>query len=304
MEGATLEGAAMESAAMESAAGALARVLAGLAAALAGGPAGEAGVGEAGLGEAGALAAGFVAVFLRVGAVVALLPGFGEQTLALRLRLAAALALALAVWPMVHAALPDLESAPRTAPWAMALVFLAEAVAGLALGIALRLMIMVLQFAGSIAAQATAISQIFGPGVTPDPLPAAGNLLVMAGIALALAAGLHVKAAAMIALSYELLPFGRFPGGADLARWGVAQTARAFALSVTLAGPFVLFSFLYNLALGAINRAMPSLMVAFVGAPFVTLGAIFLMALAAPALLAVWLGALGSVLADPLGLPR
>jgi flagellar biosynthesis protein FliR len=251
------------------------------------------------LGTGPAFIAALVAVFVRVGAVVALLPGFGEQMLALRLRLVAALALTSAVWPMVLPDLPVLGDSPVE----MVLAFLAEAASGLALGIALRLMIMVLQFAGSIAAQAASISQIFGAGVTPDPLPAAGNLLVMAGIALALASGLHVKAAAMIAYSYQILPLGRFPAGADMAEWGVAQASHAFALSVTLAGPFVLLSFLYNLALGAINRAMPSLMVAFIGAPFIIGAAIVMLMLAAPALLAVWLGTLDAVLADPLG-PR
>lgn len=251
--------------------------------------------------EAGpGLATVLVALFLRVGAVVALLPGFGEQTLALRLRLAAAIALTLVVAPLVLPGLPPLEGPPVT----IALAFLAEAAAGLALGIALRLMIMVLQLAGSIAAQATAISQIAGAGLTPDPMPAIGNLLVMAGIVLALAAGLPAKAAAMIVRSYEILPFGRFPAGADLAQWGTAQVARAFALSVTLAGPFMLLSFLYNLALGAINRAMPGLMVAFIGAPFITAAALALLMLAGPPMLAVWVGILDSVLAEPLGLPR
>lgn len=235
-------------------------------------------------------------LFIRVGAVVALIPGFGEQTLALRLRLAATVALTLLLAPMLVPGLPVPEG-----PVALGLAFLAEAAAGLALGLALRLMIMVLQLAGSIAAQATAIAQIFGAGMTPDPLPAIGNLLVIAGIAIALAAGIHVKAAAMIALSYGVLPFGRFPSGADLSAWGTAETARAFALAVSLAGPFAVLSLLYNVALGAINRAMPALMVAFVGAPFITGAALLLLMLAAPPLLEIWRASLLLVLADPFG---
>ena len=41
-------------------------------------------------------------------------------------------------------------------------------------------------------------------------------------------------------------------------------------LAFTLAAPFVLVSVLYNLTLGVINRAMPQLMVVFVGAPVIT----------------------------------
>ncbi|WP_118137264.1 flagellar biosynthetic protein FliR [Oceanicella sp. SM1341] len=271
---------------------------------------GLAGISEAlaALGIAGnsgpALVFTFIAVFARVGAVVTLLPGIGEQTISMRTRLALALALSAAVWPMLaaHAELPGADWAP-TAP-GLFLVLAAESVAGLVLGLALRFMLIVLQLAGSIAAQSTAISQIAGAGVTPDPMPAMGNILVMAGIALAVTLGLHVKAAIMIAWSYEMLPFGRFPDGADMAAWGTASVARGFALAVTLAGPFVLLSFLYNVALGAINRAMPQLMVAFVGAPFITGAGLALLFLAAPVMLRIWTGALDEVLADPLALPR
>jgi flagellar biosynthesis protein FliR len=58
-----------------------------------------------------------------------------------------------------------------------------------------------------------------------------------------------------------------------------------------------------NLALGAINRAMPQLMVAFVGAPATVWGALALLAITAPAILAVWAAALDRVLAIPFGAP-
>ncbi len=238
-------------------------------------------------------------VFIRIGAVVALLPGFGEQTLPLRVRLGAAVAFTVIVWPL---AMGDALAKPLPAgPTALATAFLAEAAVGLMLGLAIRLMVMVLQLAGSIAAQATSVSQIFGPGPTPDPMPAIGNVLVMAGLALALAAGLHVKVAAALAASYEIMPFGRFPLGGDVAAWGVARAAAAFSLALSLAAPFVVISLAYNVALGAINRAMPQLMVAFVGAPFITGAAMALLMVAAPAALLFWSGQLDRVLDDPFG---
>ena len=241
-----------------------------------------------------------LAVFVRVGAVVALLPGFGEQTLSLRLRLAASLALTAIVAPMVWpATLPDPGDMHG-----MAGLLMAESVAGLALGILMRLTVMALQLAGSIAAQSVAVAQIFGTGLTPDPMPAIGNILVVGGVALAMAAGLHVKAAAMIALSYEAVPFGRVPASGQLAEWGVAHGAAAFGLAVALAAPYLLVSLLYNVALGAINRAMPQLMVAFVGAPFITGLALVLLMLSLPAMLAIWQGSLEDRLSDPWEMPR
>lgn len=56
-----------------------------------------------------------------------------------------------------------------------------------------------------------------------------------------------------------------------------------------------------NLALGAINRAMPQLMVAFVGAPLITFGGLALLLVATPVILSVWLDALMAFFQDPVG---
>jgi flagellar biosynthetic protein FliR len=160
------------------------------------------------------------------------------------------------------------------------------------------------QLAGSIAAQSTALAQIFGAGATPDPMPAIGNILMLAGVTLAVASGLHVKAAVAMARSYEILPMGLPVPAADIAAWGTARVAQAFALGFSMAAPFVIAAFAYNLALGAINRAMPQLMVAFVGAPAITAGGLLILMLAAPTILTFWSGRLDLVLADPLALPR
>ena len=240
---------------------------------------------------------GMFLVFLRVGAVAALLPGFGEQIVPVRVRLGAAIALSVLTWPLVRHLLPG--SAPST--MAFVLMFLAEAANGLIIGIGFRLLVMVLQLAGSVAAQSTSLSQMFGAGATPDPMPAIGNILFIAGVAIAMVAGLHVKAVLALALSYDMLPPGQFAQPSDLASWGVGQVSSAFALAITLAAPFILASLVYNIALGAINRAMPQLMVAFIGAPAIAGGGIVLLMLASPVILEVWYGTFLNLLAAPLG---
>jgi flagellar biosynthetic protein FliR len=236
-------------------------------------------------------------VFARVGAAVALLPGFGETALPARVKLAAALVFAMVVWPAVA---PGLGPPPASAA-AFGLALAAEAVAGLLIGLSARLMIMALQTAGTVAAQATSVAQMFGEGLTADPQPAFANLLAVAGVALAFALGLPAYAAAAMIGSYEVIPFATFPADADLAQWGVARVAGAFAVALGLAAPFLVAAFAYNLALGAINKAMPQLMVAFVGAPAITAGALVLMALTAPVALAVWSRGLERALLDPFG---
>jgi flagellar biosynthetic protein FliR len=243
--------------------------------------------------------AGFVLVFARISGVMMLLPGFGEQVIPMRVRLGVTIAFSLVVWPMLA---PGLASPAPERPFLAMLAI--EITIGLMLGLAIRLMVIALQLAGSIAAQSTALAQMFGGGVTPDPMPAIGNVLMLAGVTLAVASGLHVEAAVAMARSYEILPMGLPVPASDVAAWGTARVAQAFALGFSLAAPFVIAAFAYNLALGAINRAMPQLMVAFIGAPAITAGGLLILMIAAPVLLHFWGHRLDLTLADPFGLPR
>lgn len=237
---------------------------------------------------------GFV-VFLRIGAAMALLPGFGEHSVPLRIKLALSLAFTAVVAPAVAA---DIGPLTRNAT-GFPIWFVTECVAGLALGIVLRLMVHTLEIAGSIAAQATSLSQLFGAG--GEPMPSMSHLLVMGGLAFAMLSGLHVRLAEVLILSYDALPAGEFPNPEAMRHWGVTHIAGAFALAFSLAAPFVIVSVVYNVALGVINRAMPQLMVAFVGAPAISAGALILLAIAAPLGLGHWMISLENLLADPFG---
>ena len=226
-------------------------------------------------------------VFLRVGAMVALLPALGEQALPQRVKLAADAAITLVVAPGVTVP-------PAYGPMAL----LAEAAAGLALGFGLRLMVLGLQMAGTLAAQSVSLAQMFA-GTGPEPAPIVANLLVLSGVALFLALGGPARSVELVFLSYQMLPAGVPPDPSVLADWGLARIARVFALAFSLAAPFVLAALLYNLALGAINRAMPALMVSFIGAPALTLGGLILLALTAPLVLQIWRAAMEQALAAP-----
>jgi len=113
--------------------------------------------------------------------------------------------------------------------------------------------------------------------------------------------GLHVKVAIAIARSYDVLPAGHLPVRSDVAQWGVTGISHIFSMAFSLAAPFVLTSLIYNVALGAINKAMPQLMVAFIGAPAITLGGLILLAISTPLILMTWLAKFNMGLADPFG---
>jgi len=242
-----------------------------------------------------ALVAGFT-VFLRIGAAMATLPAFGEQGVPARIRLAAALAFTALVAPMV-----EVPAAASLADVALSLTLVNEVLIGLAFGIGLRLLVLALQVAGSMAAQSTSLAQIFGASPNVDPQPAIGHILVVAGLALAAISGLHVQVVAALVESYRVLPVGSVLGAGAAMDWGVERVSAAFGMAFSLAAPFIIAALVYNIALGVINRAMPQLMVAFVGAPAITAGGLILLFFSAPFLLALWLEALQTYLATPFG---
>lgn len=241
-------------------------------------------------------------VFFRVAALVSLLPAFGEQSVPMRVRLCIALVFTMVVAPAIAPAIaPSVVDGAAAGPGLLRFI-LTETLIGLALGIGVRLFVIALQTAGSIAAQSTSLAQLLG-GAGVEPAPAMGHLLMVAGLALAVTAGLHVQAARLLIESYQVFPAGFVPAAADLSAWGVARIARAFSLALGLAVPFVIASLIYNLTLGVINRAMPQLMVAFVGAPLITFGGLLLLFVSAPLLLMVWVNGLAVFMADPLAVP-
>ena len=232
------------------------------------------------------IALGFLLVLFRISALVALLPALGEASIPARVKLALAISMAIIIFPLVES---DGLTFANELAWVQALII--EIGIGLWFGILLRVFVFCLQTAGSIAAQATSLSQILGSAGV-EPLPAMGHVITMAGMTLALTFGLHVHAVLYLLGSYSLFPIGAVPDVSMITESGVAQIAMGFRLAFALAAPFVILSLLYNLTLGVINRAMPQLMVAFVGAPVITAGALVLLALAIPLMLSTWADAL------------
>ncbi len=148
-------------------------------------------------------------VFLRIGAAMALLPAFGEQVVPQRIRLALGLCFTAVVLPAVLD-----RVAPLTA--ALAPQIATEVMAGLSIGIGLRLFVHALQIAGTLAAQSTSLSQLFG-GQAAEQQPTMSHIFVMTGLALAVISGFHIRVAEVFIYSYDVMPPGQFPSGDGLA---------------------------------------------------------------------------------------
>lgn len=232
-------------------------------------------------------------VFLRVGAFIAFMPGIGEQSIPIRFRLLFGIILSIPILPFAN-------DIPSPSFYNVFLLTVTEPLIGLLLGIGLRLFVLAIQTAGSIAAQSTSLAQL-SASVFSDPMPAIGQLLTIAAITIFFVLNLHVHAFSLVLGSYSFLPIGIFPNSNQLVIWVTNQISQCFSLAFQLSAPFMVLSLIYNITLGAINRAMPQLMVVFVGAPFITWSTLLIFMVISTAILTVWATKIGNFINWPFG---
>ena len=254
------------------------------------------------------LAAAFLLTFARVGTLMMLIPGLGEQLVSPRLRLALALLVSLVLFPTVRPLLPTVNGA-IAGPQLVA-VLIGEILVGLVLGLAVRMVLAALQTAGVVISQSLGLSY----AMTVDPTMGGqqvtlGNFLSLLGVTLILATDLHHLALDAIGRSYAVLPPSGLPGTGlakglemgEAARLALTAVARGFALAVQIAAPFVAFAILFNLGLGVLSRLMPQLQVFFVAVPAAILIGMLILLAALGVVMAVFLDDLGRYLAEFLG---
>jgi len=224
-------------------------------------------------------------VFARVGALVMLVPGIGEQLVPVRIRMAFAFLLALVLYPIVRASLPPVPDDLG----AMASQVILEILIGLGIGALLRMFVGTLAVAGEIfSLQSTlAFSQTTNP-LQAQPTPTIGAFLALLGATLVFSTDLHQLFIAAIAKSYTLFVPGKgFPTG-DFTALAVRSMGETFSLGVQLAAPVLVFSLVFNVAAGLIGRAMPQFQVFFVATPLTVLLSLSIFALGLGVFGLVW----------------
>jgi flagellar biosynthetic protein FliR len=240
------------------------------------------------------LAVAFMLTFARVGTLVMLMPGIGEQMISPRLRLSFALLLTLVLFPLTRTLLPANPSPPT-----IAILLAGELAIGFVLGLATRMVVAALQTAGSIVAQQLGLS--FAMTVDPSfggQQAAVGNFLTLLGLTLVFAFDIHHLAIMAIRDSYAFLPPTGMPGTSDAAMLVLKAVARGFALAVQIAAPFIAFGILFNIGLGVLARLMPQLQVFFLAMPAsILLGMVVLLAVVG-VMMSVFIADLGAFLRD------
>ena len=233
-----------------------------------------------------ALAAAFMLVFARIGAMVMLLPGFGESNIPVRVKLAIALLLTLIILPL-HRSAYHIDMTSLTS---LLLLMLYEIVIGVVLGATARVTLAALSVAGSVIAQQLGLGFVTAVDPTQGQQGLLiGNFLTILGMTLLFATDSHHLVIAALNDSYTIFSPGETVSSGDVASLATRAFAAAFRLGLQLSGPFLVFGLVFNIGLGVLARLMPQMQVYFVGVPLSIFAGFLVLAVVLSAMMGTYL---------------
>ncbi|CAN7219282.1 flagellar biosynthetic protein FliR [Caulobacter sp. BE254] len=224
-------------------------------------------------------------VFARIGAMVMLMPGIGENVVPPRIRLSFAVLMALLLAPLVSKSIVTVPSSVG----AMSGAVLHEVLVGLMIGAVLKLFVSSLTTAGEIISLQTTLS--FAQTTNPagaQTSTAVATFLSMLGLTLIMVTDLHHLFIGAMVKSYDLFPFSRPVPVGDAAELAVRTVADSFKLGLQLSAPVLVFSIVFNLATGLVGRVMPSFQIFFVTSPLSVILGLSLLGLSLGGIAMVW----------------
>jgi flagellar biosynthesis protein FliR len=169
---------------------------------------------------------------------------------------------------------------------------------GIWIGLTARIILSALQLAGYQVGIVSGLSNAFAPSIGSfEGSTLIATSLMLTGATLIFVTDLHHAIIGALLMSYDVFAPGQIMAG-DLAQQIVRAASQSFYIGTMIAAPFYVMGLVLNVGLGLANRMMPTLPVFFVAAPLLIVAGLFVLVMAAPAMLRTWL----SVFGDWLGL--
>lgn len=228
----------------------------------------------------------FLLVFIRIGAAMSVLPGFGDALVLPRVRLLLALLIAFLITPIVGPMLPPVPSSPI----ALGLLAFGETIIGLLLGWIARFLLTAVDIAGMIISFSIGLAnaQVFNPAfATQGSL--VGSFLTVTALVLIFVSDLHHLMLTAIVDSYTLFVPGEIPPMGDVADLAARLVARSFQIGAQIAAPFIFIGLIFYLGIGLLARLMPQVQIFFIAIPIQILLGTVVMSIVLSALMLYWL---------------
>lgn len=218
----------------------------------------------------------YALVFLRIGTVFMLMPGFSAIYINTQVRLILALAITIILHPLIA---PMLPAQPDS--FATELLYMINEISiGLFLGIIMQILFFALNFAGSLASQAIgfANAQLFDPAFQEQSMLIESFLSVVA-LTFIFVTDIHHLMLGALVDSYQLFSATQPILWEDMVEHTVQTLNQSFAFGFKLGAPFIAFTIIFYSCMGLVSRLMPQLNIFFLSLPlqiYLGLGLLFL----------------------------
>ena len=218
----------------------------------------------------------YLMIFMRIGAVFMLMPGFSASYVNIQIRLIIALALTLISIPIISPLLP-----PEPKEFSILFQYIMnEITVGIFLGIVMQILFFGLNLAGSIASQAIGFSnaQIFDPTFQTQTMLVETFLSIIA-ITLIFITNIHHLMIEALIDSYHLFIPGHPLLWGDFADHLTTTVNQSFSFGFRLGSPFIAFTVIFYSGMGLVSRLMPQLNIFFLSLPlqiYLGIGLLFL----------------------------
>ncbi len=226
-------------------------------------------------------------LFARVGTMAMMLPAFSDDAIPARIRVLFGVGLAIGF----HAPMAAVVQPFAAAPQGLIALLVSELAVGLSLGAIVRILFQAIGMAGGIiSTQIGLASAVFFDPSMASQTTILSRFAVVGAATVCLALDIHHLWIEGALASYRTFPIGGLPDAGGFARLALAATQQSLLLAVSLSAPIVLYSIVFNLALGLASRMAPAIQIFFIAQP--------LNMLLGLALLAATAGAMFTVFAD------
>ncbi|MEA3486383.1 MAG: flagellar biosynthetic protein FliR [Thermodesulfobacteriota bacterium] len=204
----------------------------------------------------------FIFAFLRVSAIVAVMPILGNRTVPVRVKGGLSIMIAFIIFPFV-----DIHALPlKILP--LSLRMAGEVMVGITMGLAGRLIFAGVQLAGQLAGfqMGFAIVNVFDP-ITSAQVSIVAQFQYLFAMLIFLAVDGHHLFLYAIAESYRILPPLGFHFSGELTQSIVELSKDIFIIAIKIGAPVIAALLMTSIGFGLIARTVPQINILIVGFP-------------------------------------
>ena len=208
----------------------------------------------------------FTLVFLRISAMLVMIPVMGERSVPLRVKAGLAMLIALLVYPAIRSNMPPLRADAEII--ALALAMTGEVMIGLTIGFAGRMIFAGIRFAGDMIGiqMGLSIVNVIDP-VSSTQVSIMAEFQYLFAVLVYLAVDGHHMFISAILDSYRFTAPFAYQFSASLMQAILLFSKELFVTAVKICAPVMAVLLFSNVALGVVARTVPQINIFIVGMP-------------------------------------